>query len=153
MRLNPFITIAVVCWFSHSFCGALKKHYFLVWETRQSWPNCFWKWEQALSPLNYPQTPVFRCLQSRRDAHMMMKRLLVTGFSGDPVHGLQTVPQGPLNLGIKRQHDCKTPDSADRLHTGCQKISSQYQDIKLLFRKYESLLSQKCSPGSNEIFI
>lgn len=79
-----------------------------------------------------PRPRFFRCLQSRRDAHMMMKRLLVTGFSGDHVHGLQTIPQGLLNPHIIRQHDCKTPDSADKLHTGYQKICSQYQDIKLL---------------------
>lgn len=63
---------------------------------------------------------------------MMMKRLLVTGFSGDHAHGLQTIPQGQLNPHIMRQHDRKTPDSADKLHTGYQKMSSQYQDIKLL---------------------
>lgn len=69
-------------------------------------------------PQDIAKSPIFRCLRSRRDVRMMMKRLLVTGLSGDHVHGLQTIPLGLLNSCVIREHDCKTPDSADKLHTG-----------------------------------
>lgn len=86
-------------------------------------------------PYNNANAAFFRCLQSQRDVRMMMKRLLVTGLSGDHVHGLQTIPLGLLNSSVIRQHDCKTPDSADKLHTGYQKMTCQYQRIKLSYIK------------------
>lgn len=87
--------------------------------------------EKENGPKISRRPPTARCLQSQRDVHMMMKRLLVTGLSGDHVHSLQTIPLGPLNPCVIGQHDCTTPDSVNKLHTGYQKMNSLYQDLKL----------------------
>lgn len=86
-------------------------------------------------PRIFSKLPIFRCLQSQRDVHMMIKRLLVTGLSGDRVHGLQTILLGLLNSCVIRQHECKTPDSAYKLPTGFQKMNPQYPRSEVIMQK------------------
>lgn len=82
----------------------------------------------------------------------MVKRLLVIGLSGDHVHVLVAIPQGPLNPCIIRLHDCKTPDSAKKLLTGYRVFYAKVESdgasentFSELFYEQELMLATKCS--------